>query len=367
MKRFALSAAGALCLAYGSLAYADPPKDPPKGVAATTAPAGDAAAAQALFYEARQLMKENKFGLACPKLEESLRLDYGIGTEFNLADCNEKLGKVATAWSGYLNVASAAHTSNQKEREKVARERAKALEPRLPKLEVDVPATAPQAIEVRRDGTVVGAASWSVAVPVDPGTHKITASAPGKQPWEGKVDVAEGKIAKIAIPALQDAPVAVAAAPAPAPTTPAAGPAQQTTQSQTTESFPEPIVESPGQTQRTVGWIVSGLGIASLGVGAGFGIDSLANHNSAKSHCSAANVCDSTGLSDRRAAMTAGNVSTITSIAGAGALLGGVILVLTAPHSPSREKAPETGWNSIRFAPQVGTTGGGLSLQGNLQ
>lgn len=358
MKRFALSAAGALCLAFGSSAYADPPKDPPKG-------GGDAAAAQALFYDARQLMKENKFGLACPKLEESLRLDYGIGTEFNLADCNEKVGKVATAWSGFLNVASAAHTANQKEREKVARERAKALEPRLPKLEVDVPATAPAGIEVRRDGVALGNASWGVAVPVDPGSHKITATAPGKLPWQTRVDVVEGKLAKVAVPNnLPDAPAPVAAT-VPATTAPAA-PAQ-TTQTMTTESFPEPIVENRGQAQRTVGWIVSGLGIASLGVGAGFGIDSLANHNAAKNHCTAANVCDSTGLSDRRAAITAGNVATITSIAGAGALLGGVILVLTAPHNPSREKSTETGWNSIRFAPQVGSTGGGLSLQGALQ
>ena len=107
MKRFVLCAAVATAFAYGSTALgADPP------AAAAKAP-DDPAAAQALFYEARQLMKENKFGLACPKLEESLRLDYGIGTEFNLADCNEKLGRLATAWSQFISVASAAKTQKQ--------------------------------------------------------------------------------------------------------------------------------------------------------------------------------------------------------------------------------------------------------------
>ena len=183
MKRFVLSAAATVFLAYGSIAGAEPPKK------------GDPAAAQALFYEARALMKDGKYALACPKLEESLRLDYGIGTEFNLADCNEKTGKLSTAWSGFLSVASAAKAQNQTQREKVARDRAKALEPRLPKLAIDVPSPAAPGLEVKRDGVVIGSASWGTPTPVDPGNHRIVVSAPGKQPWEGAVSAVEGKVA----------------------------------------------------------------------------------------------------------------------------------------------------------------------------
>ena len=45
-------------------------------------------------------------------------------------------------------------------------------------------------------------------------------------------------------------------------------------------------------------------------------------------------------------------------------LVGGLVLVLTAPKSPSREKATVTG--SIHAVPQVATNGAGLSIQGIL-
>ena len=52
--------------------------------------AQDAAAARALFEQARKLLADGKPEQACPKLEESQRLDPGIGTLFNMADCHER-------------------------------------------------------------------------------------------------------------------------------------------------------------------------------------------------------------------------------------------------------------------------------------
>src|SRR5687768_4769506 len=178
MKRVLLLSSTLLLLSP-SFAFAQP----------STASKTDQAAATALFYEARTLMQKGNFASACPKLEESLRLDYGIGTEFNLADCNEHNGKLATAWSGYLSVASSAKAKGQADRERVARQHAKALEPRLPKLVIEVPTPIP-GLEVKRDGVVVGNASWGTPVPVDPGTHRVAAVAPGKQAWETTTQVA---------------------------------------------------------------------------------------------------------------------------------------------------------------------------------
>src|SRR5271154_1822433 len=70
--------------------------------------ASSKAAAQALFEEARQLMIDGKFGEACPKLEESERLDPGAGTLLNLGHCYEKNGQTASAWVTYKDAANAA-------------------------------------------------------------------------------------------------------------------------------------------------------------------------------------------------------------------------------------------------------------------
>jgi len=346
MKRFVTCTAATFFLVCASTAGAEPTKS------------GDPAAAQALFYEARALMKDGKYAIACPKLEESLRLDYGIGTEFNLADCNEKIGKLSTAWSGFLSVAAAAKAHNQTQREKVARDRAKALEPRLPKLAIDVPSPAPPGLEVKRDGVVIGSASWGTPAPVDPGSHRITASAPGKLPWEGAVSAVEGKVVRISVP--RELPNAASAElPTPAPVT-QRDEAQR--QDQVT-SFPEPIVEQRGSTQRTIGWIVGGLGIASLGVGAGFGIDSLQKRDRSNDHC-VGDLCDAQGVALRDKAIQSGDISTIATVGGGAALLGGLVLVLTAPKGPSRKEAPPT--TSFRAVPQVATNGGGISFQGVL-
>ena len=269
---------------------------------------------------------------------------------------------------GFVDVAAQSKVSNQPDREKLARKRAAALEPRLPKLVVDVSAP-PAGLEVKRDGLVVAAAAWGTPVPVDPGMHRISASAPGKAPWETTVTTREAKVAHVTVPRdLPAAGVVVAVAPVPAP-----GPARletadaafttSTASSQgAVEPFPQPIVEGNGGAQRTVGWIVATVGVVGVGVGAGFGLSSLGKRNESRSHCSDAG-CDVEGVSLRDDAIRNGNIATISMIAGGAALAGGLILVLTAPSdAPPRERA-----GRIRAVPTTAIGGGGLSLQGVFQ
>ena len=345
-----------LLLAPTAAMAADPPK------AGT-----DPAAAQGLFYEARTLMGQNKWADACPKLEESLRLDPGIGTAFNLADCNEHIGKLATAWAGFLDVAALSKSANQPDREKLARKRALALEPRLPKLVIEVTG-APQGLEVKRDGVAIGTAAWNTPIPVDPGAHRVSASAPGKLPWETTVTSAEGKTARVSLP--KDLPAAPVAAVVPvgvgAKTTPA-GPAVDPAADApapapvdtTVQNFPPPVVESSGSAQRTIGWIVTGIGAVGIGVGAGFGLSSMSKRSDSREHC-VIDSCNATGVSLRDDAIKSGNIATIATIAGGAAVLGGLILVLTAPSgTESRERA-----GKIRAVPNATVGGGGFMLQG---
>src|SRR3954463_1481227 len=123
----------------------------------------DPAAAQALFDQARELSRQGKFAEACPKLQESNRLDPGIGTQFHLADCYEQSGRIASAWAQFLDVASQARASGQADREKAASKRAEKLEPRLPRLLVNVPeGSKTPGLEIRRNGVIVGSAQWGV-------------------------------------------------------------------------------------------------------------------------------------------------------------------------------------------------------------
>ena len=169
---------------------------------ARDAHAGDTAAAQALFDQGKKLMKEKKYAEACPKFEESQRLDPGLGTQQNIAFCYESLGRTATAWSLYLDLASQAKAAGQADRETKARESAKLLEPKLSKLTIQVasPATG---IEVKRNGDAVGQASWGTPIPVDPGEVKITAVAPGRKMWSKSVTIEKPGETTISVPELE--------------------------------------------------------------------------------------------------------------------------------------------------------------------
>ncbi|HEY8076878.1 MAG TPA: hypothetical protein VIF62_22280 [Labilithrix sp.] len=336
---------------------------------ATAAPAladapSDPAGAQTLFYEARNLMKQGKFAEACPKLAESLRLDEGMGTRFNLADCEEHVGHIATAWAGFLEVAGKARAAKQPDREKIARQRAQALEPRLPKLVIDVEPNAPAGLEVKRDGVTVGSAAWGTPIPVDPGQHTIVADAPGRIQFETRVQSTEAKTSHVTI-TLAAAPVAppAVATPAPAPPSPEPQPTQLTyaeapgPNQALRDAFPPPEQDDRGKAQRIVGWTAGGLGLASLAVSGAFGIVSLDKHNSSRSHC-AGDVCDATGASLREDAIRAGNVATGAAIGGGAGVVLGAILLLTAPSAPSSK--------AIQAVPSVAQGYGGLTIQGRL-
>src|SRR4051794_32728475 len=80
----------------------------------------DEAGARALFAEGRKLVDAGNYPAACIKFQDSFRLDPGVGTNFNLADCLERIGRTASAWAHFLDVAAATRAAGQVERERVA-------------------------------------------------------------------------------------------------------------------------------------------------------------------------------------------------------------------------------------------------------
>jgi tetratricopeptide (TPR) repeat protein len=163
------------------------------------------AEAEALFQEARMLMSAGDYAAACPKLETSQHLDPAVGTLLNLADCYEKSGRTASAWAEFIQAANEAHKAGDARRERAARERAIAIEPRLSKLTVAVaPTAALPALALERDGNAIEPGMWGVALPLDPGEHTIAARAPGRKPWKTVVEVAADQgVTTVEIPALE--------------------------------------------------------------------------------------------------------------------------------------------------------------------
>lgn len=279
--------------------------------------AQDQAAAEGLFVEAKKLMTDGRFAEACPKLEESNRLDPAPGTEFRLAECYEQVGRTASAWALFLNVAAAARSASMPDREQIARDRAGALEAKLSKLIITVDAPVPD-LEVKRDGVVVGKAQWGTPLAIDPGKHPVTASAPGKKPWETTVDVGTG-VATVKVPALADAQAA--------PVSPG-------------EGAPAAQPSSGLGTQRTIALAAAGVGVVGLGVGTVFGLKGMSSLSDSEGHCTG-NLCDAVGVAAREDAVAAGDLSTIAFGVGIAAIAGAAVLWFTAPKAPRDERAAQ--------------------------
>src|SRR5205814_375900 len=124
----------------------------------------------------------------------------GIGTQFNIAVCQQQLGKLGSAWRNFEQVVQLAGASGKKQREEAARAKLDALKTQVPTLVVR--SEEPGDVIVKVDGAIVKRESWDF-VPVDPGEHTVDASAPTKQSWSKKVPApATGTKLEIVIPKL---------------------------------------------------------------------------------------------------------------------------------------------------------------------
>jgi hypothetical protein len=169
---------------------------------ASATPTVDASpAAEKLFRDGKQLMKDGKLAEACDAFRKSQELEPRSGTLLNLGDCEEKRGRLATAWEAF--VASRALANQRGEpRVEEAEKRAAAVAPKLPYLTVRVAAFRPYGFVVKRNGKDVPAAELDHEVPIDPGRYVLEALAPDHVAWQKTVDVEIGKKLVVEIPAL---------------------------------------------------------------------------------------------------------------------------------------------------------------------
>jgi hypothetical protein len=170
------------------------------------AQAEDQAAARSLFEEGRKLLKAGHYAEACEKLEGASKLYTSAGILLNLADCYAKSGRTASAWTEFGEATAVAKRTGRTSEGTEATRRQAEIAPQLTRLTIRVAHSVP-ALVVTRDGTEVPEGAWGAAIPVDPGTHEIRATANGYEAWTGSVTASgEGKTASIDVPDLQKAP-----------------------------------------------------------------------------------------------------------------------------------------------------------------
>lgn len=285
------------------------------GGAAPAAAQSASDSAQALFDEGVKRMAQGDYRAAVARFEESYKQEPALGTRYKLAIAYEKLGRFASALAAWKEVADRLEQAGEKEKAREAKKLADNLVPKLAHLQVIV---APEAmstdgIVIKCDGVAIGRAAWGTSVPVDPGEHRIIASAPQKKTWEKSITAQGGGApVEVRVPLL--------------------------------EGTPPPVPPSEGLSGQRIAALVAGaVGVVGLGVGSGLGGAALAQWGAVKSgeHCQLdpsgkliPNRCDATAIAMGRNADTLATASNVSFAIGGAGLVAAGILWLTARSNP---------------------------------
>jgi hypothetical protein len=310
--------------------------------------AHDAVAAEALFDEARALIAQKRYAEACPKLAESQRLDPAGGTLLNLADCHEHEGKTASAWTEFKDALYLSRDSRP-DRVKIAEEHIKTLEAKLARLTLRVaPDARVSGLTLSVDGAPRQDAAWGSAIPIDPGEHRVTASAPGRAAWETKVTIADAEQRAIDVPKLAET-APPQATPVPNQGTPAAA----TPQGEAAKPVPPEPRKVP-----VAAYAVTGAGIVALGVGAVFGVRAITK-NASNDACGPDTCTSSAGQEQNDDARHSALVADIAVGAGLVATGVGVWWILS-----SRASSPKSGQARTYVAPMAAPDRAGIQVGG---
>lgn len=296
----ALRAAAAVALLFG----------------ATPALANDAAAAREQLKKGYDLAQAGQCAEAIPHLTESLKLDVKAITLINLADCEEKVGRLADALGHWVDARARAQVEGNGPIQTEAERRAKALEPRLPRLTVKTADGTPGDAVVVRDGIELGSVSLGVPLPVNPGKHALVVRAPGRADATFEVELAEGEQKELEVGVGPALPPQVANGPA---------------------ALVEPPREPEDRGTSPLVWVGFGVAAAGAATGAVTGLMALGKASTVKQDCPNNECASQAALDDVSSGRTLGTVSTVAfAVGGAGALLGIYGLVW---GSPAKEKS----------------------------
>jgi len=297
---------------------------------ALAAPGRDAGGADVLFREGRKAMHVGNYAVACPKFQESYRLDPAPGTLLNLGDCEEKQGHLVAAWQYFRD---AEQGLGRDERSAMAKQRWEALESKLAFVTFKLPAGATSEVRVVRDDVELTAASFGVALPLDPGTHVVHVRAPGTAESNVEITLKGGERREVVLEL--GASTASKASPIPSAT-----PAVSTT--------PDPRAAS-ATVLPYVAYGVAAAGLVTLGIGTWQVLDAK---SIVDQQCSNGQ-CDQAGLDAAARGRTFSTVATVGGIvAVAGVAAGTALLVLSPKKNTAVGAGPTIGGFAVSASHQ---------------
>jgi hypothetical protein len=285
----------------------------------------DKATARALLDDGDAHMNAQRFEEAAKAYQAADDLMKVPTTGFPLGQAQAASGKLLEASSTLLRVIRfpveggepSAFTTARADADKLAGE----LKPRIPKLSFKLEGLADGiAPNVLVDGSEIKAAALTFPRQVNPGAHKISASAEGYKAISLHVDVAEGATQDLVLTFEVDPNFVAAVVPVPA-TEP------------TPKADPKPDVVTPTDRGISILTIVGfSIGGAGLIAGAITGGLSLAKGSTLQDECAAdatpGDACDPDRQGDVDSALLVSHISTISfAVGGAGFVLGFVSLV----------------------------------------
>ena len=290
-------------------------------------------AAEALFRAGREASQRGDDRVACGRYRESYRLEPALGTLLNIALCELALGELSEAWRHLQTVAHALPADDA--RVAIADQKLAELDRRLPRLTIALANDAPPELAVWIGSLRLGAASFGIALPMDPGSYTIEVRAQDRAARQYAVTLAEGEQRMLEVdvgPALGDpgspAPDAhgeVSVAPAPIAVAAASSLARPLKPVDTRAS------SSGGRRGLADVLLVTGaVAVLTSVVCGAFVLDRLATVHS---HCDSTGRCDAAGLAAGRSGdhfYIAGLTSLGVAVASSGA---GALLLWSEPRS----------------------------------
>jgi hypothetical protein len=234
--------------------------------------AQDAALAESLFKAGQEAIASGDWATGCAKFRGSMQAEAAASTQLNLAKCDLHDGKLATAWAQYQRALvlnrETTGAQRKKDLEQYAKKAIEDLEPRLPKVVLTV-TPKPTGLTISRDdGVSIPVDALDTPLPVDPGPHKLSFSAPGFVTETRDITAAEAQTARLSVELHPGAPaptVTATAAPTVAPTAP-----PPTTSDVAAPKWP---------------WVVGGAGVLMIGAGIVFALDGSSAVSSIHSDC----------------------------------------------------------------------------------